>query len=129
MCQIPTITSAGGSSTAHAVYHFEPLFAQNVRSGKDPVIIVSDVQPEFSSSSYHIETIKIFLALSKSGIPVILREAKALGERVAGIEKMGIVPEGVFPRYCHSYFPDEHIIDCIQEEALFILSRKEIDVR
>ena len=59
------------------------------------------------------ETIKIFLALSKSGIPVILREAKALGERVAGIEKMGIVPEGVFPRYCHSYFPDEHIIDFI----------------
>ena len=59
------------------------------------------------------ETIKIFLALSKSGIPVILREAKALGARVAGIEKMGIVPEGVFPRYCHSYFPDEHIIDFI----------------
>lgn len=57
------------------------------------------------------ETIKIFLALSKAGIPVVLREAKTLGDRVAGVEKMGIVPEGVFPRYCHSYFPGEHIID------------------
>ena len=26
-------------------------------------------------------------------------------------EKIGIVPDGVFPDYCGSWFPDEHIID------------------
>lgn len=60
-----------------------------------------------------VETIKFFLALRKAGIPVILREAKALSDRMSGEEKVGIVPTGVFPRYCDSYFPGEHIIDFI----------------
>ena len=60
-----------------------------------------------------VETIKFFIALRKAGSPVILREAKTLSDRMSGEEKVGIVPEGVFPRYCDSYFPDEHIIDFI----------------
>lgn len=60
-----------------------------------------------------VEIIKFFLALRNAGIPVILREAKALSDRMSGEEKMGIVPDGVFPRYCDSYFPGEHIIDFI----------------
>lgn len=28
-----------------------------------------------------------------------------------GEEKIGIVPDGVFPAYCDSYFPGEEVID------------------
>lgn len=57
-----------------------------------------------------IETVKFYLALKREGLPVYLYEGKELSERLQGTEKMGIVPDGVFPRYCHSYFPDENVI-------------------
>ena len=44
-------------------------------------------------------------------IPVYLAEAKMLADRLAEEEKIGIVPEGVLPAYCGSWFPNEHIID------------------
>ena len=47
-----------------------------------------------------IETVKFYLALTRANIPVYLAE-----------EKIGIVPEGVLPAYCGSWFPNEHIID------------------
>ena len=31
-------------------------------------------------------------------------------ERVKGTEKVGVVPQGIIPKYCHSYFPNEDII-------------------
>ena len=58
-----------------------------------------------------VETIKFYLALRRANIPVYLFEGKTLVERVRETEKIGIVPEGVFPDYCGSHFPDEHIID------------------
>ena len=60
-----------------------------------------------------VETVKFYLALTRAGIPVFLLEAHALAERMTETEKIGIVPEGVFPGYCGSWFPDEHIIDFI----------------
>jgi len=30
---------------------------------------------------------------------------------INGADYIGIVPEGIFPRYCHSMFPREDIID------------------
>jgi len=57
-----------------------------------------------------IETVKFYLALTRAGIPVILDEAHMLVERLCERERIGIVPEGVFPVYCASYFPTEHII-------------------
>lgn len=58
-----------------------------------------------------IETIHFYLALSKARIPVYLREAPVFVKRLQGDEMIGIVPEGVTPKYCESHFPDEHIID------------------
>ena len=58
-----------------------------------------------------IETVKFYLALTRANIPVYLAEAKMLADRLAEEEKIGIVPEGVLPAYCGSWFPNEHIID------------------
>lgn len=56
------------------------------------------------------ETVKFFLALHGTGIPVYLNEAQMLARRLAETEMIGIVPEGVIPKYCSSWFEDEHII-------------------
>ena len=58
-----------------------------------------------------IETVKFFLALTRAGIPVYLIEAHTLADRLAEKEWIGIVPHGVMPAYCESWFPNEHIID------------------
>ena len=58
-----------------------------------------------------METVKFYLALTRANIPVYLAEAKMLADRLAEEEKFGIVPEGVLPAYCGSWFPNEHIID------------------
>ncbi len=60
-----------------------------------------------------IETVKFFLALTRAGIPVYLQEAQMLADRLAEREKIGIVPQGVIPKYCEHRFPKEHIIDYI----------------
>ena len=58
-----------------------------------------------------IETVKFYLALTRANIPVYLAKAHLLADRLAEKEKIGIVPEGVFPSYCESWFPGENIID------------------
>lgn len=58
-----------------------------------------------------VESVKFYLALHRAGLPVYMMEAAALADRLTEKEKIGIVPEGVMPAYCHSYFPNEHIID------------------
>jgi len=58
-----------------------------------------------------LEAMKFFLVLHRAGLPVTMREAPMLKARVLGEEKIGIVPKGVFPAYCQSYFPDEDVID------------------
>ena len=46
-------------------------------------------------------------------MPVKINKGKRLAERLLGKNKVGIVPEGVFPRYCESLFPGEEILDFI----------------
>ena len=58
-----------------------------------------------------VEAVKFFLALYRAGLPVTIREAETLAERLTEREKIGIVPTGVIPVYCESLFPGEHIID------------------
>lgn len=60
-----------------------------------------------------IETVNFFLALHRAGLPVTILDADILKERLAGTEKIGVVPEGVFPAYCEPLFPGEKIIDFI----------------
>ena len=58
-----------------------------------------------------IETVKFYLALQRAGLPVYIHEAESLAARLDETEKIGIVPDGVMPAYCQSWFPKEHIID------------------
>lgn len=57
-----------------------------------------------------IESVKFFLALHRAGKPTLIQDAPRLAARLDESEKIGIVPEGVFPSYCSSLFPDEKII-------------------
>lgn len=58
-----------------------------------------------------VEAIKFYLSIHRAGLPVVIHEGKKLAERLTGAEMIGIVPDGVFPRYCDSYFPEESILD------------------
>jgi len=52
------------------------------------------------------------LALLKHNIPFILHEGEEILSMVSGKDYVGIVPDHVFPRYCHSLFPKkDRIID------------------
>lgn len=67
---------------------------------------------EGSSRARVIETIKMAVALYKNEIPFILGKAEEIYSMARGVDYIGIVPESVTPRYCHSYFPaEDKIID------------------
>lgn len=63
-----------------------------------------------TSESRTIEAIKFYLALHQAGLPVCMRKANLLKDRLTGKEQIGIVPAGVVPFYCHHYFPGRDII-------------------
>lgn len=65
---------------------------------------------EGSSYGRSPETIKFYLALRRNNIPVFLYGGDHLADRVQGKEKVGVVPQGVIPKYCQGDFPDEDII-------------------
>jgi hypothetical protein len=58
-----------------------------------------------SSMWRSVETIKFYLALVEQGLPVYLFDGKAILAMLKGEDFIGIVPQGVFPRYCDSFFP------------------------
>ncbi len=58
------------------------------------------------------ETVRMAVALFENNIPFELRDAEEILEMITGRDFIGIVPDWVTPRYCHSFFPDEdRIID------------------
>lgn len=59
------------------------------------------------------EAVGFYLALSRAGLPVVIRDAEQLLARLDGTDWIGVVPHHVFPRYCEGLFPDEYgkIID------------------
>lgn len=63
------------------------------------------------SWSRSVETAKFFLALSRLSLPVVLHDAPLLLARFRGTDKIGIVPDGIIPRYCESWFPGDPIAD------------------
>ena len=63
------------------------------------------------AESRTIEAVRFFLALHRAGVPVCIQSAEKLKARLTGEESIGIVPEGVFPAYCHAWFPGEDTID------------------
>ena len=44
-------------------------------------------------------------------MPVVVDDGKELAARFLGTDRIGIVPDGIFPRYCDSWFPGEDIVD------------------
>lgn len=58
------------------------------------------------------ETVRMAVALHEYKIPFELSQAGEIVRMVTGDDYIGIVPEHVLPRYCHSMFPEEdRIID------------------
>jgi hypothetical protein len=58
------------------------------------------------------ETARMAVALYDNKIPFDLRDADEIVRMVTGEDFIGIVPDTIFPRYCHSLFPKEdRIID------------------
>lgn len=53
------------------------------------------------------ETARMAVALHENKIPFELWEAEEIVRMVTGDDFIGIVPDTVFPRYCHSLFPKE----------------------
>ncbi len=58
------------------------------------------------------ETVRMAVALHENDIPFELTDDEEIVRMVTGTDNIGIVPENVTPRYCHSLFPKEdRIID------------------
>ena len=57
------------------------------------------------------EVVRFYLAISAAGFPIAVSDDEAIRDAVLGKDVIGIVPEGVFPRYCDSWFPNERITD------------------
>jgi hypothetical protein len=71
-----------------------------------------DVRLAGSSISRVEETVRMAVALFENKIPFQLSEAEEIVRMVTGNDFIGIVPDNIFPRYCHSLFPvEDNIID------------------
>ena len=57
------------------------------------------------------EAIRFYLAIRRAGLPVSIRHGCLLADILRGADTIGIVPEGVIPRYCEWRFPGEQTID------------------
>lgn len=65
-----------------------------------------------SSCMRVVETVRFAAALYTNNIPFILSDAEEIYRMIRGVDYIGVVPETVFPRYCHSLFNEkERIID------------------
>ena len=64
-----------------------------------------------SSEGRTVEAVKFYLAIHHAGYPVYMDDAGQLVDRFRETEKIGIMPEGVIPRYCSTWFPGEKVID------------------
>lgn len=58
------------------------------------------------------ETARMAVALYQNNIPFELSDAEEIVRMLTGTDYIGIVPDNVFPRYCHPLFPrEDRIID------------------
>ena len=89
----------GGNST-----HISLMLSER---GKDWVFSLAG-----SSVVRVAETARMASALYRKKVPFHLWDGKEILEMVRGKDYIGIVPDHVIPRYCHSLFPKEdRIID------------------
>lgn len=59
-----------------------------------------------------VETVKMAIAFYLNNIPFVLEEAGEIFRMITGTDYIGILPETIFPAYCHGFFPkSDRIID------------------
>jgi hypothetical protein len=58
-----------------------------------------------------VEVAKMAIALFEKGVPFVLNKKDEMLRMLKGEDEVGIVPEHVTPRYCHSLFPPEDRIN------------------
>ena len=58
-----------------------------------------------------VEAAHFYLSIYRAGYPVTISDGRAMADRFLGVYRIGIVPAGVIPNYCESYFPGEKILD------------------
>ncbi len=92
-----------------------------------------------SSIARVVETVKMAIELFEHNIPFILKQAEEILQMVTGNDYIGIVPDFIFPRYCHNFFPEEDKIidfmnlghenaeDIIQNSYWYALEKIECD--
>lgn len=97
-------------------------------------LYVSEVQGKWnitlagSSVGRVEETVRMAVALFENKIPFALRDANEIVRMVTGTDFIGIVPDNIFPCYCHSLFPKEDkIIDFMNLDYDKEISLKTID--
>lgn len=67
------------------------------------------------SAARCVETVKMAVSLHEQGIPVHVVQGEDLLRMVRGEDNLGIVPDGVSPRYASSLFPDEdRVLQCVE---------------
>ena len=71
-----------------------------------------DIRLAGSSIGRVEETVRMAIALYENNIPFELSNAEEIVQMISGTDFIGIVPNGVTPRYCHGMFPEQdRIID------------------
>ena len=55
-----------------------------------------------------VEAVHFYVALKRSGLPVVLRDARAILARFKGEDLIGVVPRDVIPVYCEGMFPKSY---------------------
>lgn len=70
------------------------------------------LQLDGSSVVRVVETVKMAVALKKHGIPFYFVKGREILDMVTGNDYIGIVPDYIYPRYAHQYFPTvDRIVD------------------
>ena len=107
----PWEISRGGNST-----HIDFYVRDNV-SAYEKILYPDTKQKEGlifgvagKSYSRSAEAIHLYLALHHAGLPVLMNDGEEMAKRITGDINIGIVPDGIFPRYCGSAF-NEKILD------------------
>jgi len=58
-----------------------------------------------------VEVARMTIALFENGVPFVLNKKPEMLRMLQGVDDVGIVPENITPRYCHSLFPAEDQIN------------------
>lgn len=98
----------GGNSTHISLYVCNCANHDDVKPGASGYFFALDG----NSWARSAETIRFYLALLDAGFPVRMFDAEQMAARAAETDLLGIVPQGVIPKYCYGRFDyDKRVFD------------------